>query len=795
MNFQWILLALFAVALLWGIVRALMKPMLENILRAACIPVAFIITFIIQIIGVFPFLIRKGIELLGYLNILEMFKDTSEFLIASIVTLLSPALLVTVFLIVLLVLNTVHVTLIMKFLNSRAKRLAKKDFKIRVKMEKEDALKRARASEERIAELREKGQLMDNGDYILPDEDEIEDLAEERVEREKRSRSRLGFFRESTEQKALSIVAGAVSGFLIFAILMMPVFHGMSFLSSVTDGIKNTETEESIVYQLVDVTDKHLVEPYKNSFVIQLYDSVALVDLMNYTVRAGGRVQLQSGELVYADDIVKNLTKHSIGAAVEMTAPVPDTERLSENLKVITSDPLIVSTLTDALMTFLKDFEVPEGGGEEGDILGDMLGDIISHYKNADRDMIAGDLAAITDTVVVLTEKGVFATLVSGQEFDPSFLMESKEDLTDVLVAMSGLSVFDPVIGGTLELGVNMLGSTLGAPADSKTAYDIYMQHLLEAVGSMDGTTLNLPAVEAFVEGCGSSATNKVVDYAAEDPEGFEAFLAYMTQWSGVQKVFMSASEDKSLAYFTMNVNGNLYILDMGDISKVEDLADMKKATIILVSDPADEDYLNKISPVAELVHYLTVNSSLEINEESLKTLLGAYASSEADEVSREVAGRLLDRETFTSAGVTVEKMVESLDFEDWTDEEKENDIGVCVDIVFNFMDMLESLGASAPTPAEEGSAPSVDGTAAMLDQFVMLGTTMDLMTQTSCMKDLPPLMMDALVKNEMFSKILTPSIVNQINDKVQNDPDITYAEYMESLVGVFKLALKALER
>ncbi len=794
MNFQWILLALFAVALLWGIVRALMKPMLENILRAACIPVAFIITFIIQIIGVFPFLIRKGIELIGYLNIIESFKDTSEFLIASIVTMLSPGLLVTVFLLVLLVLNTVHVTLIMKFLNARAKRLAKKDFKVRVKMEKEDALKRAKASEERIAELREKGQLMDSGDYILPDEDELEDLAEERVEREKRSRSRLGFFRESAEQKAISIVAGAVSGFLIFAILMMPVFHGMSFLSSVTDGIKNTDTEESIVYQLVDVTDKHLVEPYQNSFVIQLYDSVALIDLMNYTVRAGGRVELQSGEVVYSDDIVKNLTKHSIGAAVEMTAPVPNTEKLAENLKVITSDPLLVSTLTDALMKLLKDFEVPEGG-EEGDIMSDMLGDILSHYKNANREMIAGDLGAITDTVVVLTEKGVFATLVSGQEFDPSFLMESKEDLADVLGAMSGLSVFDPVIGGTLKLGVNMLGTMLGAPADNETAYDIYMQHLLEAVGSMDGTTLNVPAVEAFVEGCASSATNKVVDYAAEDPEGFEAFLAYMTQWSGVQKAFMSASEDKSLAYFTMNIDGSLYILDMGDISKVEDLADMKKATIMLVSDPAGEDYKNKISPVAELVHYLTVNSSVEVNGETLKALLGAYASSEADEVSREVAVRLLDRDTFVPAGVTVEKMAESLDFENWTDEEKKNDIGICVDIIFNLMDMMESLGAAAPAPAEEGSAPSMDGTEAMLDQFVMLGITMDLMTQTSCMKELPPLMMDALVKNEMFSKIMTPSIVNQINDKVQNDPDITYADYMESLVGVFKLALKALER
>lgn len=791
MNFQWILLAFFAVALMQGIVKALMRPMLENVLRVICVPVAFILTFFIQIIGGVQFLIDKGIEILGFLDILEAFKDTGSFLVASVATLLSPAIFVVVFLVLLFILNHVHVNLIMKYINSRAKRLAKKDFKIKVQMEKENAIKRAEESEARIAELREQGANPNEYAqyYQMPDEDEIEDMVEERVAREKRSRSRFGFFKESTEQKAISVVAGAVSGFLVFAILMMPVFHGMTVLSSVTDGIQNTDTEDSIVYQLVDVTDKHIVEPYETSFVIQLYDSLALVDLMNYTVRAGGRIELTSGEIVYADDIIKNLTKHTVGAAVEMTAPVPNVENLSTNLKVITSDPLILSSLTDALVFFMKDYEIPEA--EEGDIIGGLISDLLLHYKNADRELISGDLSAITDVVVVITEKGIFTTLAAGQEFDFEAFLDNKQDLADILQAMTGLSVFDPVVGGTFKYGVEMLGGILGAPANNELAYDTFVQHLLEATAAAEGASFDVEAAKAFIAGCAASGTTKVVDHAVVDPEGFEAFLAYMMHWSTVQKAFMGASEDRSLAYFTMDVDGQLYIFNMGDISKISELADMKKATITAVSDPLADDYKNKISPVADLIHYLTVNSSSTMDEATLKTLLADYAELGSDEMCREVAGRLLDRDAFVSAGVTVENMVNCLDFDDWTAEEKEKDVEICVEVIFNLLDMMESLGAAAPT---EG-AGDMSGIGALLDQFVGLGKTMDLMAETSCMSELPPLMMDALVKHEMLSKIMTPAIVNQINDKVQNDPDITYEKYMESLVGVFKLALQALEK
>ena len=53
MNLQWILLALFLIAIVRNVAKALRNPMLKNFLRLLSILVAFIITFILQICGVF----------------------------------------------------------------------------------------------------------------------------------------------------------------------------------------------------------------------------------------------------------------------------------------------------------------------------------------------------------------------------------------------------------------------------------------------------------------------------------------------------------------------------------------------------------------------------------------------------------------------------------------------------------------------------------------------------------------------------------------------------------------------
>ena len=798
MNFQWILLSFFAVALLWGIVQAITKPMIKNVLRLISVPVAFLLTFLMQIMGVFQFAVKLLIGLIDLSKFapgLEL-DLTSGMILGLIGQVLSPVLFLFTFFAWLLLLRLVHVNFLVRYINKQREKAAKRALKKRIREEKAEALMRAEQSEERRAKILEK----DPDAHLpyelknIPDEYEIEEMIEDRVRKEERKLKRRGFFKESSEQKSISVVCGAVSAFLIFAIVMMPVFYTMSIVNTVKDSVLNSDSEDSLVYKVVDVADKHILTPYNDSFIIELYDSMALIDLMNYTVRAGGRIVLDKDRVIYADDILKGTVGSFAGVATELTSATPDAEKLSEHLDVILTNPVIVSTAASIIPTLLKDVEVPKA--EEGNVLAGLLPGIVDHYKNIDEEGITNDLLAISDVIVVVAKQGIIIQSVSG-EFKPESLLEDKQVIGDLLGSMAGLSVFEPVIGETLKYGVDMLGGVLGVPADNAAAYDVFMTHLLEGVNGAESTSFDMAKVEDFIVNCVENGEGKVFTYAAVDPEGSEAFLEYFMHWAAVQNAFMHSSEDRSLAYFTMNIGDKLYICDRADITNVDSINDMKKITLSVVSDPAADEYKNKISPLADLVHYLAQKSSASIDEAGLKTLLGEYALSSSDEVCVEVANRLQDRDTFVSKGVTKINLVNSLNFgsedDEWTVEERKADAELCVEIIFNLLDMMKSLGAAAPVE-EGGEGKGTESIELLLDQFVVLGTTMDLMMDTSCMNKLPPLMLEGLVKHEMFSKFMTPSIVNQINDKIQNDPNLTYADYMESLVDTFKIALKTLD-
>ena len=66
MDFQWILLALFMIAIVRNVAKSLRNPMLKNFLRLMSIIVAFLITFILQVAGLFQNIIG---DLVGKLEL------------------------------------------------------------------------------------------------------------------------------------------------------------------------------------------------------------------------------------------------------------------------------------------------------------------------------------------------------------------------------------------------------------------------------------------------------------------------------------------------------------------------------------------------------------------------------------------------------------------------------------------------------------------------------------------------------------------------------------------------------
>lgn len=809
MNFQWILLAIFIVALIAEIAKAITRPMLKNILRLVAVPVAFIITFIIQALGLFQLvadkitslimgLVLSNAELLAKLPIPTSTIIGAKDLIAALIsTIISPIFFVLVFVILLILIRAIHVNLVVKYFNGREMSEKKRELRAAIKQEKKLLEKAIRDEEERIQDALDDA-LEENNDnpalekfvtdaYEAPDDDEIEDMVEARVSAERKRLKKSGYFKESSEKKAVSIACGAASGFLILAILFMPFFYGMGLLGTVTDVVESTDGDDTKIYQIVEAVDKHVVTPYENSFVYELYDSMALVDLMNVTVKIGGKINLANGDVTYFDTVLKKLLSNGVRAAIEVTSAKSEQDNLANDVGIVTSDEAVATLVVDLAKWGISQINTPE---DSGDLMSGIVADIINHYKNIDDATLAGDIGAISDTLVIVIEKGILNDYISGK-FKVEDLTSNPQTLGELIGSMSGLSVYGPMMEGAFTVGIEMLGQMLGIPADNATAYQILVDHICESVEGTDPSEFDIDAVERFIKVCAESENNKIGANSAGDPDGAAALLDYMTHWADVQNAFMHSSEDLSLGYFTMVVDGKLYVCDLGkvDLTNVSALSGIKNVTVVEVTEDVAESYNGKISPIADLIHYIAQNAQSGMNKDGLKALLGEYVSASADDNSKATAERILDEENFVSKGVTVEKMHASTEFgENWTAEEKKADSEKLVSVIFGLLDMMSSLGAST---AAEGTA-ELD---ALLGQFVGLGKIMDIMCDTSCISELPPLMLEGLVKNEMFSAIITPVLVNQINEKVQNNDDLSYEQYMKSLSDLFSIALKGLSK
>ena len=86
-------------------------------------------------------------------------------------------------------------------------------------------------------------------------------------------------------------------------------------------------------------------------------------------------------------------------------------------------------------------------------------------------------------------------------------------------------------------------------------------------------------------------------------------------------------------------------------------------------------------------------------------------------------------------------------------------------------------------------TSAGIEGALDLVDQFGTLGATMDVMKQTSCINQLPPLLIEGLVKNEMLSTYMKPSIAFQINNIVENN-NKSYADCMNQIAVNIRWAI-----
>ena len=808
MDLQWILLALFLVAIVWGVTKSFSVSMLRNTLRLGSVVVSFLITFGLQLGGVFQNAVATVLNMVNLASMLPGLESAAGLINGLASTLVSPILFVLVFLLILWVLRIVIYFVVRGIEKSQAKKMQNAECKMQneepAPVEEapvEEATEEAPAEEVQSVEC-----SAQSDECVVPAEETTEETpaeeataeeapaeeapAEEataepvaaveetpaepapvaepapekpgKAKKEKKKKKPV-FYPECAWKRIVSIACGVVSGVLILSVLLMPTFYIMSVATSATDPIETSDADDSQVYQIVDVVNEYVVGPYSNSFVAGFYDAIGLSGLMNYTTRAGGKITLENGTVVYADDVLKGIITHGVSAAAQITSAKSECADIKGDVNAIISDPMVSSLLADVLMGVIADLEMEEPAEE--DLMGGLINNFVDYYKNADKATIEKDIQALGGAVGVLAESRILAALISGNA-DLEDMLEDEEILGDVVEAISGLSAFGPTVEGAFELGIEILGETLQIPANDAEAYDIFMEELLTQMVKSDSTEFKSNTIKYYVYTIAQNGgrTSSLVS-------GHKMFTSYVAHWEKVQSAFAHASEDKTYGWFTIDINGITYIYDKTN------------KTIITITDENREQYKDYISPVAGVVNALTLKSgTAKLTRDNLYTILNAYVSSTADAASLEVANRILAKDGFVSHAVTVEKMLAATNFTDWTDEEKAKDSRLCVDIIMDLLGLMDSLG-------NMDTSEGIEGALDLVDQFGTLGATMDVMKQTSCINQLPPLLIEGLVKNEMLSTYMKPSIAFQINNIVENN-NKSYADCMNQIAVNIRWAI-----
>lgn len=767
MDLSWILLALFLVALIRSVIGSLGRSFIKNALRLGSVIVAFLITLVLQVCGVFQSITGIIVNAIsGVIDLEELLGSLSgvaDIAIALVSTMISMVFFIIAFLVIRGIIR-LFIPLVTRSIEGAIEKKAQApkpataqpaDEQSALTVETPELTEAVEAVE--TVEVAETAESPKVAEVQASEAAEAQaPVVEEKPTEDKKPKKKIkGYCHECAWKKAISIATAAISGLLVFAILFMPVFYTMSFALAATASLDNTDATDSQIYKILDIADDNVIDSYKRSFVYGFYNALAIDDLMNYAAKTGGKITLDNGKVVYAADVIKVLLTHGVSAAMQLTSAESECEDVAEDVKAIVSNPAVSSILADLLISLIADIETDST--EDGDLMGGFVDNFIESYKEADKATIERDLVALGETVGVLAEKKIIAAFISGDAGVESILSD-KELLSDTVAAISGLSAFGPTIEGAFELGIEILGETLMIPTDDAAAYDIFISDLLDSMVKDKNAT--------FDSSFNAAAYANYCITEGKPINSYKAFDTYVKHWKKVQAAFAHASEDKSYGSFTIEINGKTYLEDGGYIVEYTDA------------------YKDKVSPIAGIINELTRTSANgRLSESDLYARLQAYlASPRAVGASAELARGILNPTTFVTKSVTVEKMMASTSFTDWTEEEKRNDSRLCVDIIVDLLDLMDSLG-------NMGDADGVDAAYDLVDQFVALGETMDTMKQTSCINGLPELLLEGLVKHDILSAYMKPSVVFAINDLVKNN-DKSYAHCMGQIADQIRFAI-----
>ena len=729
MDCQWLLLAILFVFIAVGTVKTLWHPLMKNGLRLACVPVAFLLTWIIQRCGGFKAISSAIVSaILNSFNGLSAMPDTEAFLYASVSSLVSSCLFVIGFIILLVLLRCIAVRIAFNLI------------------------------------LKNKNTDIENAEAEAEAEAEVESKTKEKPEN-------IGF-------KVLSGLSGALGGFLILGVMLMPMFYIMDLASSATNAVRNSECDDSSVYRTIEVIDNHIVSPYENAITTKIYKNTGIYGLMNATSALGGKFVTEIGEKANAYNSLKTLLSNGVDVVISLQSAKSSGENLPDDIEELLSDPALRGIASELVMANADTiFKVDENGEET--IGNGVLASLKNHYSQSGKQVISNDLKVLADAIEYLHDENLLMSVKISSDGITGLdsIINNDEALEGTVGILTGVSSYDMLIEYIYDYEIESVSHILGIPQDDKEAYELLIEHLLSAVNSVEKDSFSVEDVETFAEKFASSGLPITSIDFSDKSEGSDGMLyqewkAYKDAWNSIHDAFSASCEDTTIGNIWIVSDGRMYFY-YGETYVWEENTNIPK------------DY----SPISALCQYLA-SKAVTADEEVTKNTLMTWLSDFEEEnrgASTDLAVKLLNQNEFESSAVTLEKMLASSDFRSWDEETRRQDSSLIIQIWSKVRAVTENL------PADDGSHGK-EYVSKLIAQFGTLGEVMDLMHETSCITDLPEHLTLGMLQNDMFRKYINAGIITELNEAVKEDEDMSYRSFMYSLKSLISLVIDKLD-
>lgn len=715
MDFQWILLAFLLVSVIAGAVRAIWRPIMKNVLRLVCIPIAFLIAWILQTAGVFKMICDPiSSMLIGSMLKIPNAPDTKAFATAAITSVISAIIFVIVFFIVLMILRLALANPISKVIDKAIK-------------------KKSENSNKKLL----------NGIF-----------------------------------KGLSALSGAICGFLLLGVSLMPIFYIVDLSSSAIVGTREHQYQSSSISRVVTVIDEKIVAPYEKSFTASIYKTLGISDLMSNTAAEGSVFTREDGTKVNAAKSLKNLLSHGLDAAVLFEAQKMDGDDLGKDIDALMADPALRPVLAELFCEYSDQLFKSEQAGE-GTLMDDITSTLRDHYKTADKATVSEDIAVIGDAFKYLCHENMFSRIDLKTNGVKGFaaIIEDEELLGGFVEILADISPYDSLIKHIYEYEISGLTEILDIPQDDAEAYDVLLSHLINAANSVEENSFNIENVYEFAEKFATSGLPiTTIDFsdktAGSDAMLYQDWKAYKDAWNAFQDAFSASCEDTTIGKIWVKTDSGNYFYDSESYT-------WTKSDVLLA------DY-STVAPLSQYFVECSLSRSGSVNEDILLNWLFAFDSDE-DNASVALALKLLNRENFKSEAVTIEVIKNTTHFDLWDEQTRVEDSKTIIKI-WSKLNVI-----TAKLPADDTNHDT-EYVRKLISQFGTLGEMLDLMHDTTCFPELPREITVGMLQNDLFRKYINAGIIAELNDAVENDDTISYSSFMNSLKSLISLVIDKLE-